>query len=195
MSDSKEPTPSKAGPDEGAPPNAVADRKPPAHDEAAPEKGPDQPDAPDLLASVQQERDELHDRLLRTMADYQNYARRAEQNIIHAREQSLMATAKQLVTVLDHFDHAVQIDHETTSTEDLLRGVIMVRDELLKTLQNLGIERLDVQVGTPFDPIRHEAMMRQPSDEVESNHITVQLQPGYMLGDKTVRPAKVSVAE
>ena len=110
MSDSKEPTPSKAGPDEGAPPNAVADRKPPAHDEAAPEKGPDQPDAPDLLASVQQERDELHDRLLRTMADYQNYARRAEQNIIHAREQSLMATAKQLVTVLDHFDHAVRID-------------------------------------------------------------------------------------
>ncbi len=147
------------------------------------------------LDALQRERDELESKLLRAMADYQNYARRAEQNVVAAREQQLMAVAKSLITVLDHFDRALEVDPEKTSTRDLLKGVTIVRDELMRALQSFGIERLDVQSGEPFDPNRHEALMRQPSEEVESNHVTSQFQPGYQLKDKTIRPAQVSVAE
>ena len=155
------------------------------------------PQAPedDVIASLEKERDELNDRLLRAMADYQNYARRAEQNIVVARDQQSMDIAKALVTVLDHFDRALEVDADKTSTAALLEGVAMVRDELLRTLQRFGVERLDVAPGDPFDPNLHEAMMRQASDDVESNRVTAQFQPGYVLRDKTIRPAKVAVAE
>lgn len=174
----------------------IAMSKPTPHDEPL-EETPDLADetADDAVASLEKERDQLNDRLLRTMADYQNFARRAEQNVISARDHQSMDIAKGLVTVLDHFDRAVQVDPEATSTRDLLEGVVMVRNELLRTLQRFGIERLDAKPGDAFDPNQHEALMRQPSDEVESNHVTAQFQPGYVLRDKTIRAAQVAVAE
>jgi len=149
----------------------------------------------DPVAQMQAERDALEDKLKRTIADYQNFARRAEQNIDTARRQQLIDVAKQLITVLDHFDHALAVDPAKTSAEDLLKGVTIVRDELMRALSSFGVQRLDVQAGEAFDPNRHEALMRQPSDEIESNHVTAQLQPGYVIGDITIRPAKVSIAE
>jgi molecular chaperone GrpE len=85
--------------------------------------------------------------------------------------------------------------HNKDEAEGVLQGVFMVHDELLATLNRFGIERLDVQPGTEFDPNRHEALMRQPSDEIDSNHVTMQMQPGYVLGEKVIRPAQVGVAE
>ena len=152
-------------------------------------------DAEDALATIQKERDELEQRMLRIAADYQNYVRRSEQNIVSAREQLLLDVAKSLVTVLDHFDRALEIDPEKASAKDVLDGVNIVRDELLRALERFDIQRLDVKPGDAFDPNHHEALMRQPSDEIESNHVTSQFQPGYVLKDKTVRPAKVCLAE
>lgn len=149
----------------------------------------------DPVQAMQAERDALEDKLRRTIADYQNFARRAEQNIVVARQQQLMDVARKLVTVLDHLDHALAADPATTSSEDLLKGVGIVRDEFMRTLSSFGVQRLDVEPGEPFDPNRHEAMMRQPSEDIESNHVTMQLQPGYVLDDKTIRAAKVSIAE
>lgn len=149
----------------------------------------------DPLADMQAERDALEDKLKRTIADYQNFARRAEQNIVAARRQQLIDVAKQLITVLDHFEHALAVDTEKISATDLLKGVGIVRDELMRTLSSFGVQRLDVQAGEAFDPNRHEALMRQPGGEIESNHVTAQLQPGYLLNDVTIRPAKVSIAE
>lgn len=152
-------------------------------------------DLQETFQAVAKERDELEDRLKRTAADFQNFVRRSEQNLTLARDQQLLDVARGLVTVLDHFDRALEVDPEKTSTKDLLAGVVMVRDELLRALQRFGIERLDVEQGAPFDPNRHEALMRQSVEGVESNHVTAQFQPGYMLKDKTIRPAQVGVAE
>ncbi len=149
----------------------------------------------DPLTAMQGERDAMEDKLKRMVADYQNFARRAEQNLTTARQQQLLEVAKQLVTVLDHFDSALGVDPETTSTQDLLKGVGMVYDELMRSLTAFGVRRLDVEAGEPFDPNQHEALMRQADTDIEPNHITAQLQPGYLLGDLTIRPAKVSIAE
>lgn len=145
------------------------------------------------IAALQSQRDELQSKLLRSMADYQNYARRAQQNVAEAKQQQLMDVAKALVQVMDHFDRALEVDPQKTSTEALLKGVEMVRDELVKTLEKFGITRIEAKTGDEFDPQRHEALMRQPAEGVASNHVAAQFQPGYALGELTVRPAKVSV--
>ena len=171
--------------------NAEAD---PAEAEARAEQRVEQ-DIDEALSAVERERDELHDRLLRTAADYQNYVRRAEQNADTARQQQVMDMARALLSVLDHFDRAVEADPEQTTTADLLNGVKMVRQELLRVLGGFGIERVDVEPGEPFDPNHHEALMREASEQWESSAVTAQLRPGYKLGEKTIRPAQVSVAE
>lgn len=153
-----------------------------------------QPDAQDPLSKLQAERDELESKLLRVSADYQNFVRRAQQNTQAAAEQKLVDIARGLVTVLDHFDRALDVDTQGEPA-GLVQGVTMVRDELLATLKRFGIERVEVKPGDEFDPNRHEALMRQPSDDVQSNHITMQMQPGYVLGEKVIRPAQVGVAE
>jgi len=149
----------------------------------------------DALERLQAERDDFEHRLLRVSADYQNFARRAQQNVDIAVEQKLMDVGRGLVTVLDHFDRALGVDAQSTTAEDVMQGVSMVKSELLVTLSRYGIERVEVEVGDEFDPVRHEALMRQPSTEVDSNCITMQMQPGYMIGEKVLRPAQVGVAE
>lgn len=147
-----------------------------------------------LLSNLQAERDDLESKLLRVSADYQNFARRAQQNVDSAVEQKTMDMARGLVTVIDHFDRALE-GQSKDEAEGVLQGVFMVHDELLSTLNRFGIERLDVEPGSEFDPNQHEALMRQPSDNIESNHVTMQMQPGYVLGEKVIRPAQVGVAE
>lgn len=152
-------------------------------------------DADDEFEELLRERDELRQKVLRYAADYQNLARRSEQNIVAAREQQAIDLAKQLVVVLDHFDHALAVDPEKVAAKDLLQGVEMVQRELLNVLRRFGIDRIDARPGDAFDPMKHEAMMRQPAEGIESGSVAQQFQPGYMLREKTVRPAKVVVAE
>ena len=147
------------------------------------------------LEALRQERDELRDRLMRVSADYQNYVRRAQQNVETAREQQLRDVAKALLPVLDHFDHAVAADAQSSSAESVLQGVQMVHQELLKALDGFQIQRVDVERGEEFDPNRHEAILRQPTNEYAPNQVVDQIQPGYLLGEKLLRPAQVSVAE
>jgi molecular chaperone GrpE len=147
------------------------------------------------LEATRRERDDLSDRVMRLLADYQNLARRGEQNVASARDQQALEMARALVSVLDNFDRALEVDAEKVSGKDLLQGVSMVREEMMRVLGRFGIERLEVAPGEAFDPNRHEAMMRQNAPEIESGHVTQQFQPGYVLRDKTIRPAKVAVAE
>lgn len=139
--------------------------------------------------------DELHNRLLRVSADFENYKRRAAINTQTSLEQQLIGIARDLVPVLDHFDRALEIDPDKSNAADLLNGVTIVRDELIRVLSRYGIERVEAAAGDPFDPNRHEAMMRQPIEGIAPDHVAMQLQPGYMLKEKIIRPAGVSVAE
>lgn len=147
-----------------------------------------------LLAAVQAERDELEQKLLRTAADYQNYVKRSDQHRRQACEQQLMDLGRALVTVLDHFDHATVVDVHKASAQTVLDGIQIVRDELLRTLERFGIRRVDAARGEPFDPEVHEALMHRHDDEIEPGRVVAQLQAGYVLHDKTLRPAKVALA-
>lgn len=152
-------------------------------------------DVGDPLAELQGQYDEMHQRLLRLAADYENYKRRSLANIDAAREQSVMDMARALVTVLDHFDRALEVEVNDPAGQSLLKGVQMVRDELLRTLERFGVRRLEVKPGDPFEPEKHEALMRQAVEGIEPDHVAMQLQAGYTLNDKTLRPAQVAVAQ
>lgn len=146
------------------------------------------------IESLKRERDELQNRCLRAMADYQNMARRAEISIAAARDQQLMDVARSLVTVMDHFDRALEAKSDEASGKSVLDGIQIVRDELMRTLERFGIRRLDVKAGDEFNPTFHEALMHQQVEGVAPNHVAQQFQPGYTLNDKPLRPAQVSVA-
>jgi len=149
----------------------------------------------DDVAGLQKERDELQAKLIRVSADYQNFVRRSHQNTVDARQQQQVLMAKALVVPLDHFDHALAVDITKTTAQSLMEGMNIVRDELLKAIEQFGVQRLEVQPGEAFDPSRHEALMYQEADGVEPGCIANQIQPGYLLGEITIRPAKVAVAK
>lgn len=148
-------------------------------------------DIKDLVA----ENADLQGKLLRAAADYQNYVRRSQQNVVAAREQQTMELARELITVLDHFDNALSIDVEKATAKSVMEGLFIVRDELLKTLERHGVQRMTADKGDEFDPNRHEALMRTKAEGIDTNHVVSQLQPGYTINEKTLRPVKVSVAE
>jgi len=195
QNDSKNPTPTDDDEAVNAPERVDAACPPESESAAEAAAGTEEAAAADPLSQAEKERDEVQDRLLRVTADYQNFVRRSRQNITDARDQQLIDVARSLITVLDHFDRALEIDPEAVTAASVLEGVQMVRDELLKALERFGVRRMNVGRGDEFDPNQHEALMRQPVEDLDSNHIAAQLQPGYTLGDKTVRPAQVTVAE
>ena len=151
--------------------------------------------ADEAFAALQRERDELEAKLMRTAADYQNFVRRSQANLEAEKQEALMKVAKALVGVLDNFDRALELDPETTGPADMQQGVVSIQASLLQALEGFGMKKITVEPGDEFDPNLHEALMRQPSDEIESNHIAAQFMPGYILKDHPVRPAQVSVAE
>ena len=150
----------------------------------------------DPLEAKTLEVEDLKHQLLLQQADFQNFKRRALNNIDVAREQQLISIAKTMVNVLDHFDMALSVDQEKTTVQAMFEGMEMARNEYLKTLSEIGVKKIDVNIGDELNPEKHQAVMHQPSDEIDSNHITAELQAGYEIANKTlIRAVKVAVAQ
>lgn len=128
------------------------------------------------------------------LADHQNYVRRSLQNELLAREQGIRAAVESLIPVLDHFDHALAMDAGGATAENVLGGVRLIRDEIIKALGSHGVGVVCPARGEEFTPGRHEAVLHRPDPEVEAGHVLQTLQPGYALHDRIVRAAKVVVS-
>lgn len=147
-----------------------------------------------IIEQLEAERDEAVALRQRTLADYANYQRRADENERRARIAGVHAVLRSLLPVLDQFELALNQSAGALSMEQLLGGVKIVRDELRKTLESHGAAPIMPEVGEEFDPRRHEAVMRQAREGVEPNHVVMVMQTGYAVGDAVLRPAKVAVA-
>ncbi len=162
----------------------------------------DQDESPELaaargeLAALKTKQEETESKLLRTAADFQNFVRRSGLNVDEAKQEAYMKVAKSLVGVLDNFDRAMEnFDPETASAADVLAGVESTRAALLQALGSFGLAKIEVAPGDAFDPNLHEALMQQPSEEVESGCVSQQFLPGYTLNELPVRAAQVGVAQ
>lgn len=132
------------------------------------------------------------DELLRALAEQQNISRRRRQemeaNIRHAQESLL----RDLLPVLDDFERALAAMEPSTS-ESIRAGVALVRDRLVRTLVQQGLEAIR-PLGEPFDPELHDALAERPSGDSEPGTILEVAQPGYRFRDRVLRHAKVIVA-
>jgi molecular chaperone GrpE len=159
------------------------------------------PVADELVAELEKlraERDEHNQRYLRTLADFQNYQRRALQNEQSARVEGMSKVVERVFGVLDHFDLALTQDTSKASAEQIVQGVKLIRDEFSKVLASLGVGVISPRANEEFVPGRHEAVMQQPAEGVEPGRVVACFQPGYTLnspaGERVLRAAKVSVS-
>jgi molecular chaperone GrpE len=166
------------GPGEAVPP-------PQAGEEPQGERGG--PDAnPEKVA-------ELEDRLLRTAAEFENFKRRRAKetaDLLRYRSEPLV---RDLLPVLDALERAIRSSEGTRDYQAFHDGVEMILQQMREVLARHGVER-DDPVEESFDPHRHEAVAMTPSDDVEADHVVEVMEPGYLLYDRVVRPARVVVS-
>lgn len=148
----------------------------------------------EALVQALASRDELLGRLQRALADHQNYQRRAAMNEQEARTQARTGILQAVIPVLDHFELALKLDPATTGAEQVMGGVRVIRDELMRVLGQFGVAVIDPRPGDEFDPNQHEALLRQPAEGVAPGCVAANFGVGYRLGERVVRPAKVAVA-
>ena len=96
--------------------------------------------------------------------------------------------------MLDNFERALKSRDEGVEPDSYSKGMSLVYERLVSILSNAGLKRFD-SVGEPFDPRLHEALMQTETDEQAPDTVVSEFLPGYMLNDKVIRHAKVSVAK
>jgi molecular chaperone GrpE len=151
----------------------------------------------DVAASIEWLQSQLEgarDDRLRALAELSNNQRRAEENEGRVARASRASTVRALLTVSDQLDLALGQNLEGMSAEQFAEGVTLAQAEFMKVLGDLGVQRIDPEVGEEFNPLRHEAMLKQDADGIASNHITMVMQPGFAMGEQVLRPAKVVIA-
>ena len=138
------------------------------------------------------EKAELLDRLARLQAEFDNARKRSSREQQEFREYAVASAITPLLPILDSLDRALHF--EDASAADLHAGVELISKQLLDALGKLGLQVVHAQ-GEAFDPHQHQAIEMVETDEVPDGHVFDELQPGYKLKDRLLRPAMVRVAK
>ena len=150
----------------------------------------DQPDAG--LKELQRERDGLQDRLLRTAAEFDNYRKRMERERRELSEYASADVLLELLPIIDNFERALQAP--TGEAEALRKGVEMIHKQMIDLLKKRGVSIIEAR-GADFDPNVHQAVIHEPSAAHRDGEVMEELQRGYKLGERLLRPAMVKVAK
>ncbi|GMK45567.1 nucleotide exchange factor GrpE [Paenibacillus glycanilyticus] len=137
--------------------------------------------------------EENQQRYLRAQADFDNFRRRTQKEKEDLAQYASMKLIGQLLPVVDNFERAVSAASANQDFEALAKGVDMIFRQLEQTLQQEGLKAMDA-VGEPFNPEFHQAIMTVESDEHEEGIIVEEVQKGYILKERVLRPAMVKVS-
>lgn len=151
-----------------------------------------------LIANIESERDELKDKLLRTLADMENLRRRTEREIADAKAYAVTSFARDMLGSADNLRRALESVPEGERGENptlkaVVEGVELTERELLKTLERHGV-RLISPEGEKFDPNLHQAMFEVPDPAIAKGMVSKVVQVGYKIGERVLRPALVGVS-
>lgn len=132
--------------------------------------------------------DELQTQMLYKQAEFENFRKRNAKE----REELLRESIRvgDLVEILEPLDRALDSEGDVASIKE---GVRLIRDKMWSLLESKGVERTP-GVGEPFDPNHHEAIAQQPHDSIPVGNVAIEYQPGFKIGDRVIRPAKVVVS-
>lgn len=139
---------------------------------------------------LERELADLRDRSMRTLADFDNFRKRAERERRDVKRYALLEPMRDLVEVMDNLERALEAGG---SAEDLKQGVEMILRQLGDLLRRHGVQAVAAE-GEPFDPNVHEAVSRIDSAEVDEPRVEQEMQKGYILHDRLLRPSRVVVA-
>ena len=167
----------------------IVDEKAPA-DEAA-ENSEESHDSD--LDKLQAEYDKLNNQYIRLAADFDNYRKRQAQERESLLKYGAEDTLKKLIDVLDNFDRGEKAIADVEDCEKVKESFNLVHKQLTDALAKVGLEVIQC-MGEEFDPNFHEAVMQTPTSEHPEHTIIAELQKGYKLGDRVLRPALVNVA-
>ncbi|WP_026597418.1 nucleotide exchange factor GrpE [Methylobacterium sp. 77] len=154
----------------------------------------------EALASLITERDELKDRVLRTLAEMENLRRRTEREVADARTYAVTNFARDMLNAADNIRRALEsVPADAVASAEgplkaLIDGIELTERDLAKTLERHGVKLIEPQ-GQRFDPNRHQAMFEVPNAEVPNGTVVQVMQSGYVIGDRVLRPALVGVAK
>ena len=144
----------------------------------------------DELVRVAAQRDEYLALAQRTQADFENYRKRVARESALAQERGVAKLVNELLPALDNLHRALAA---AAADDPLLEGVRLVRSELSAALARVGVESF-APLGQKFDPALHEAVEHVPSAEHPADTVVEEVRKGYVLGDETLRPARVKVS-
>jgi molecular chaperone GrpE len=153
----------------------------------------------DQMAALAREAADYKDKLLRSLAEMENLRKRTDRQVADARDYGIAAFARDILAVADNMERALGAldadlrEKADASTKALLDGVELTERELLKVLDKHGVKKFD-PLGEKFDPNLHQAMYQVPDPSRPAGTVAQVVQPGYMIGDRMLRPALVGVA-
>jgi molecular chaperone GrpE len=144
------------------------------------------------LLESRREKDDIHDRLLRKHADFENFRKRAEKEKREYQMFALSDFVYELLAILDNFERALSHADDQAGS-DYQKGVELIYRQLKDALEKKGLRAID-SVGRPFDPNFHEAITREERDDLPENTVLEEFQKGYFFREKLLRPAMVKVS-
>ena len=142
------------------------------------------------LETLQKEKDELYDKYLRTLAEYDNFRKRSQREKDAIYGDATVDAVKKLLPVLDNFERALNYE---CKDEEFKKGIALIQNTLVEVFDNLGVKEIPA-MDAQFDPNLHEAVMHIDNPAYEENIVTDVYRKGYMLGDKVIRHTMVVVA-
>ena len=143
--------------------------------------------------ALKAERDDLHDRLLRKSAEFDNYRKRVERERREQADQAVVNLLQELLQVVDDFDLALQVEAGEEAA-GYRKGVELIHAKLHDMLRKQGVRPIEA-LGADFDPNVHQAVLHESSPKHREGEVIGELRRGYMLGDRLLRPSMVKVAK
>lgn len=140
---------------------------------------------------LEKDKRELHDRLLRTAAEFENFKKRTKKEMDEASTRGREQLLKELLPALDNLDRALK---HAPAGDPLAVGVQQTEKQLLQALEKFGVVRFS-SVGKPFDPSQHDAIQQVETTEHAPGVVAQEFASGYMIGPRLLRPAMVGVAK
>lgn len=146
------------------------------------------------LEQAAEEAKSNYDKFLRASAELDNYRKRTSREMEELRKYATQSLLKDLLLVADNLDLAIKSAAESENVDScLVDGIDLTRKELLKAFDKYNVTPIEA-LGNPFDPNYHEAVMREESDNHPENTVTNELQKGYLIHERLLRPSMVVVS-
>ncbi len=148
------------------------------------------------LETLNKKASDAEEKFLRAQAELINYRKRKDEEVSKQLKYANEALILEILPALDNFERAIKMDDDNLEDEvsKFLSGMKMVYASLTATLEKFGVKEIDA-LGKPFDPVYHEAVMKETVDDREKGVVLEVYQKGYILIDKVIRPAMVKVNE